>query len=365
MITPYTLGIEPTYSTDNVVSCIIGASGYTGAELTNLLANSNKYRISGLYVSENSDVVNKKFSDVYRKNQDEIPLPFKPLNEKALDEIIETNQAIFLCTSHKVSAQIIAQISEKVDLVKKNYRRKNSKTKNLRIYDLSGAFRLKNAELYPAHYGFEHPCPDLLKHTAYGLVEWNTPGIKRSNIIAVPGCYPTASTLGLMPLIATQLLDLSFKPIINAVSGISGAGKTPSATNSFCELSLQPYSLFSHRHLPEINQQLGAEVVFTPHISNFDRGILATIYCQIKKDTSEQEIKSAFLKSYKDSSNVRLVKHYPSINNVKYTPYCDIYWQKDPDSEQLIVVTAIDNLLKGAASQALECAEIHRNDNEY
>lgn len=146
------------------------------------------------------------------------------------------------------------------------------------VFDLSGAFRVNDATFYEKYYGFTHQYPELLEQAAYGLAEWCDNKLKEANLIAVPGCYPTAAQLALKPLIDADLLDLNQWPVINATSGVSGAGRKAAISNSFCEVSLQPYGVFTHRHQPEIATHLGADVIFTPHLGNFPRGILENHY---------------------------------------------------------------------------------------
>lgn len=225
------------------------------------------------------------------------------------------------------------------------------------MFDLSGAFRLKQAECYPQYYGFNHQHPELLTQAVYGLAEWNHQQLKGAKLVAVAGCYPTVSQLCLKPLLEHGLLDLSQRPIINAVSGVSGAGRKATLTNSFCELSLSAYGLFNHRHQPEIASHIGTEIIFTPHIANFKRGILATITAKLNLGVTSQQIAQAYQQSYQHKPMVRLYQQgLPSIKAVEYSPYCDIGFACD--DKHIIVVGAEDNLLKGAASHAIQCANI-------
>ena len=176
-------------------------------------------------------------------------------------------------------------------------------------------------------------------------------------LVAVPGCYPTAAQLSLKPLIDADLLDLSQWPVINATSGVSGAGRKAAISNSFCEVSLQPYGVFTHRHQPEIASHLGAEVIFTPHLGNFPRGILETITCRLKPGVSQAQVADALQQAYGDKPMVRLYeKGVPALKNVVGLPFCDIGFAVQ--GEHLIVVATEDNLLKGAAAQAVQCANI-------
>ncbi|MCL6409196.1 N-acetyl-gamma-glutamyl-phosphate reductase, partial [Dickeya dadantii] len=157
------------------------------------------------------------------------------------------------------------------------------------VFDLSGAFRVQDAEFYRRYYGFEHQHTDWLAKAVYGLAEWRAESVKQAQLIAVPGCYPTAAQLALKPLLDAQLLNSAQWPVINAVSGVSGAGRKASLTSSFCEVSLQPYGIFNHRHEPEISTHLGTPVIFTPHLGNFARGILETITCRLQPGVTQQD----------------------------------------------------------------------------
>lgn len=222
------------------------------------------------------------------------------------------------------------------------------------VVDLSGAFRLKQPQLYPKYYGYEHLHPELLAEAVYSLMEWQTEPLPR--LISVPGCYPTACSLALLPLIKAGLVADNCIPVINATSGVSGAGRKAALNTSFCEVGLNAYGFFKHRHRPEIEQNLGRKVVFTPHLGNFKRGILATSVVTLKAGVTPDQVAAAFNQAYAGKPLVRLVSHSPNVADVAGTPYCDIHWQQD--GEQLVVVSAIDNLLKGAAAQAMQAANV-------
>ncbi|MEH6454376.1 MAG: Asd/ArgC dimerization domain-containing protein, partial [Psychromonas sp.] len=169
--------------------------------------------------------------------------------------------------------------------------------------------------------------------------------------------YTTASLTALKPLAEAGLIKDNTKPTINATSGVSGAGRKASVASSFCEVSLQPYGVFTHRHKPEIDQHLGLPVIFTPHLGSFKRGILASINVQLKEGVTESQVKQAYNDAYQDKPIVRLMDGtYPALNNVVGTPYCDLGWAVD--GEDLVVFSAIDNLLKGASSQAIQCINL-------
>ncbi|MDN3389642.1 N-acetyl-gamma-glutamyl-phosphate reductase [Pseudoalteromonas sp. APC 3691] len=324
----------------NVV--IIGASGYSGAELASLVANHPNLTLTGCYVSEGSLDKNKLLSDLYPEHLGLLDCPLLPLSASAFDDIQSYADYVCLCTDHKVSVDLAPQF---LAMGKK-------------VFDLSGGYRLANNDDYVTYYGFEHQHPELLNEAAYGLAEWNHDAIANAKLIAVAGCYPTAALNALKPLKKAGLLS-SESIIINAVSGVTGAGRKASVGTHFCEVSLAPYGLFNHRHGPEIEQHLGHKVLFTPHLGNFPRGILETIYVQLKPGVTKENVASA----YQVLANEPLIRllgdKVPSIKGVAKQPFVDIGWQQQ--GTQLIVMSAIDNLLKGAAGQALQCINISMN----
>ncbi|MEZ8102466.1 N-acetyl-gamma-glutamyl-phosphate reductase [Vibrio bivalvicida] len=319
---------------------IIGASGYTGAELALMVHKHPELTLSGLYVSANSLDAGKDIAQLHGKLAGIISQPVLPL--KDVEAVANQTDVVFLATAHEVSHDLAPQFL----------------AQGCQVFDLSGAFRVKKEGFYSEFYGFEHQHDAWLDNSAYGLAEWNVQAIKQSQLIAVPGCYPTASQLAVKPLLETGLVDTAQWPVINATSGVSGAGRKASMTNSFCEVSLQPYGVFNHRHQPEIASHLGTDVIFTPHLGNFKRGILATTTIKLIAGTSEQQVAAAFSSAYQNKSAVRLLDSaLPNIQNVENTPFCDIGWKVQ--GEHVIVVSAIDNLLKGASSQAMQCLNIH------
>lgn len=324
----------------NVV--IIGASGYSGAELASLVAKHPNLTLAGCYVSEGSLDKNKLLSDLYPEHLGLLDLPLLPLGESAFDDIQTSADYVCLCTDHKVSVDLAPRF---LAMGKK-------------VFDLSGGYRLASNDDYVTYYGFEHQYPELLNEAAYGLAEWNHDAIANAKLIAVAGCYPTAALNALKPLKQAGLLS-SESIIINAVSGVTGAGRKASVGTHFCEVSLTPYGLFNHRHGPEIEQHLGHQVLFTPHLGNFPRGILETIYVQLKPEVTSEQVTQAY-QVLADEPLIRLLgDKIPSIKGVAKQPYVDIGWQQQ--GSQLIVIAAIDNLLKGAAGQALQCINLSMN----
>jgi N-acetyl-gamma-glutamyl-phosphate reductase len=223
---------------------------------------------------------------------------------------------------------------------------------------LSGAFRLKDTDVFANFYGFEHQQAACLQKAVYGLAEWYSENIASASVVAVPGCYPTASLSALKPLAENNLLDDTVRPVINAVSGVSGAGRKASLTTSFFEVSLQAYGVLGHRHTPEIEAYLGTPVIFTPHLGNFKRGILATVTVKVKQGVTSTQLEQAYTQAYADKPIVRLRESFPKIDDVANTPFVDLHWKLDETSGYAVVTAAIDNVMKGAASQAIQCLNI-------
>ncbi|RXJ73464.1 N-acetyl-gamma-glutamyl-phosphate reductase [Veronia nyctiphanis] len=319
---------------------IVGASGYTGAELTRMVHQHPSLELVGLYVSANSADAGKPISDLHGWLKGQVDAPLQPL--KDVSEVGKKADVVLLATAHEVSHDIAPLFLEQ----------------QCTVMDLSGAFRVKGDNFYPDYYGFEHQHGEWLDKAVYGLAEWNEAEIAQADLVAVPGCYPTASQLALKPLIEAGLLDGKQWPVINAVSGVSGAGRKASMANSFCEVSLNAYGIFSHRHQPEISAHLGQDVIFTPHLGNFKRGILATITAKLADGVTEAQVSEALENAYGDTPLVRAlgVNQSAKLQSVQQTGYCDIGWSVQ--GQHVILTSAIDNLLKGAASQAMQCINI-------
>ncbi|MDC0610115.1 N-acetyl-gamma-glutamyl-phosphate reductase [Vibrio sp.] len=318
---------------------IIGASGYTGAELAYMVQKHPELTLSGLYVSANSVDAGKSIAQLHGKLDGVVDMEVQPLTDP--EAVAKESDVIFLATAHEVSHDLAPVFL----------------ANGCQVFDLSGAYRVNSDEFFTKYYGFEHKFGDWLENAAYGLAEWNADKITSAQLVAVAGCYPTASQLAIKPLIEGNLLDTVQWPIINATSGVSGAGRKATMTNSFCEVSLAPYGVFTHRHQPEISAHLGRDVIFTPHLGNFKRGILATVTMKLAAGISEQQVNEAFEKAYAGKPAVRLKSGLPRLQDVQFTPFCDIGWKVS--GEHVIVVSAIDNLLKGASSQAMQCLNIH------
>ncbi|MBN7819611.1 N-acetyl-gamma-glutamyl-phosphate reductase [Bowmanella yangjiangensis] len=323
-------------------TCIVGASGYTGAELAALLAKHPGFELAALFVSQGSQDAGKLLSDLYGRFTGLLDMPLQPLSQDKLAQLAADYDLIFLATPHEASHEWAATLTSGKAVV----------------MDLSGAFRLKDKDIFARFYGFAHEQPELLQDAVYGLADWHGDKIRQAKLVAVPGCYPTASLTALKPLQVCGLLDEQQWPVINAVSGVSGAGRKAALNTSYCEVSLQAYGVLGHRHQPEISAELGRQVIFTPHLGNFKRGILATVTVKVKADVTASQVSDAYNAAYQGNPMVRIRSSWPKIDEVAGTCYCDLHWKLDETSGHLVVTSAIDNLLKGAAAQALQCANI-------
>ena len=319
---------------------VLGASGYTGAELCNLLSRHPSMQLACAYVSENSNDSGKALSQLYPQFPGLDGVTLQPFSLADVHEMDGVSLA-FLATPHEFSHDVAPALLDA----------------GIRVADLSGAFRLKDAATFARFYGFNHLQREELALAEYGLVDFYADKITRASLVAVPGCYPTASLLALKPLAA--LLDTAVRPVINAISGVSGAGRKAALNTSFCEVGVQAYGVLGHRHQPEISAWLGQDVLFTPHLGTFKRGILATISVRLREEVNIADIQHAYQQAYVNSPLVR-VSHgqMPRLDDVVNTPRCHIGWQFDPHSGYLVVSSAIDNLLKGAAAQALQNANL-------
>ena len=318
---------------------IIGASGYVGAELAGLLAQHSKVSIEHLVISENSTSNGKNFADLHARWQGVIDVPLLTFSTQWFETFGSQLDAVFFATPHEFSAQWASKFVEK----------------GVKVFDLSGGFRLKSLDDYPKYYGFDHQYPSAVSDAQYGLAEWHPEAIAKAKLVAVPGCYPTASLLAIKPLMTNQLVDENQLIVINGISGVSGAGRNANLATSFNEVSLKPYNILAHRHQPEISQEAGAQVIFNPHLAPFKRGLLATVTLSLKNGVNKSDVTQAFENAYQDQPIVRIKQSWPQIDHVAHTPFADVYFEVDEEKQVAVVSCAIDNLLKGAAGQAVQC----------
>lgn len=309
---------------------VAGATGYAGQELIALLARHPNVRLHTA-MSSSVDSAARPLPRLARVWDGQV----EPLDQKRL----ATNLDIaFLAVPEKAAAELAPPL---VDA-------------GVRVIDLSGAFRIRDdaarSRWYPA-------TKSLPSGAAYGLTEHYKDDVRDAALVANPGCYPTAALLALLPLAKTGLLDTSADVVIDAKSGISGAGRAATDRTHFSENhgSVSAYGLFNHRHVAEMEQELGAAITFVPHLVPLDRGILETIYFKVAPGTTSEQIADAFSAAYRDEPFVRLTGDVlPEIKHVAWTNFCDIGWRLDPGSRRVVVVACLDNLVKGAAGQALQ-----------
>ena len=309
---------------------VAGATGYAGQELVALLSRHPHLSVQAA-MSSSADSAARPMPRLARVFSGTL----EPLNTAKL--AAETD-VVFLAVPEKASAELGATLVEA----------------GLRVIDLSGAFRIRDDvqrhRWYPA-------TKSLPSGVAYGLVEHYREEVKHAQLVACPGCYPTAALLSLLPLSHAGLLDTSAGVIVDAKSGISGAGRAATDRTHFSENhgSVSAYGLFAHRHVAEMEQELGAEVTFVPHLVPLDRGILETIYVKVQAGTTPEQIADAFERAYGAEPFVRLTGDaLPEIKHVAWTNFCDIGWRLEPGSRRLVIVACLDNLVKGAAGQALQ-----------
>jgi N-acetyl-gamma-glutamyl-phosphate reductase len=321
---------------------IAGASGYTGAELLRLLIQHPGAEVVALTAETHAD---QPISQVFPSLAGFMDLTCRRLDPATLAADAEF---IFLALPHKASMGIGA------DLVRRG----------VRVLDLSADFRLKDPADYPRWYGFEHAAPALLEEAVYGLPELHREAIAAARLVAVPGCYPTSAILGLSPLLAQGLVDPE-TIVIDSISGVSGAGRKPELPTHFSEAneSLKAYGVAKHRHTPEIEQELSGvasrevSVTFTPHLAPLTRGILTTITARLTRRQSTADLLGVYREFSRTRPFMRVLEEgrLPETKHVLHSNLCDIGLVSDVRTGRVIVVSAIDNLVKGASGQAVQC----------
>lgn len=325
---------------------IAGASGYAGAELVRLAAAHPYYELTAV-TSEKS--AGQSVSSVFPSLTGIVRYRFEALAPEALAERAD---AVFLALPHTASQDPVALCIQAGKLV----------------VDLSADYRLKDVAAYEKWYQTPHVHPHLLREAVYGLPELHRDAISHAKLVASPGCYPTAAILQLAPLFAEDLAQLD-TVVIDAKSGISGAGRSPALPYHFPEAheSLEPYKIGRHRHIPEIEQELSGvmskpgavTVTFTPHLVPMNRGILSTAYCKLKQDIILADLRALYRDFYKDARFVRLYEDIvPNPHYIRGSNYCDVGIYADLRSGWVVTVAAIDNLVKGAAGQAIQAMNL-------
>ncbi len=320
---------------------IIGATGYAGAELVRLLLQREDVEIvwygSRSYVGED-------FASIYRNVSH---LVEEPCRDDDMEKLSRLADVIFTATPQGFCA---SQVTEGI-------------LSRARVIDLSADFRIKDVHIYEEWYKLKHAAPQLIEEAVYGLPEINREKIKGARLIANPGCYPTCSLLTVYPMVKEGLIDPDTL-IIDAKSGTSGAGRSAKVPSLYCEVneSMKPYGVASHRHTPEIEEQLSyaagrpVTISFTPHLVPMNRGILVTAYGTLTKSVTPEEVKAVYDKYYADEYFVRVMTPgmVPQTRWVEGSNFADIAFQIDPRTRRLVMMGSIDNMVKGAAGQAVQ-----------
>ena len=317
---------------------IAGATGYAGQELLRLLARHPGAAVTAAMGSSATSTPRELPALAHLWSGHVVPLDLEVLCSEA--------DAVFLALPEEASAALAPQLL----------------ARGRRVFDLSGAFRLRDDSARAKWYPHTKQLPD---GTLYGLTEHARQSIASARLVSCPGCYPTAAALALKPLVSAGLVAGDI--VIDAKSGVSGAGKTPSERTHFSEAhgSVSAYKVFAHRHGAEIEQEVGRPVTFVPHLVPLDRGILETIYVRVPPGTTDATIAAAYAAAYAGSCFVRITgTTLPVIKQVVWSNFCDIGWALDEPTSRLVVVSVIDNLVKGAAGQAVQNFNVAYGFNE-
>ena len=334
---------------------LIGGSGYIGGELIRILLGHPDVELTTIVSRQN---VGKYIHKIHSNLRGYTTLKFSPLDENYLAKTCET---VFTATPHGSSRDLVPKLLES----------------NLKVIDMSADFRLKNPRDYPVWYGWEHTNSQFLDKAVYGLPELHREEIRKADLVGVPGCMATSAILGLAPLVKEDLIEKE-RIVVDLKVGSSGSGSKPSVASHHAERfgGVRPYKTVGHRHIAEIEQELNlltaqpVKISFSPHAVNMVRGILATMHVFPTKKIEETEIWKAYRTLYKDEPFIRYVKdreglyRLPDPKVVAGSNFCDIGFEKDDHANRLVILTAIDNLVKGAAGQAVQCLNIMQSLGE-
>lgn len=320
---------------------IIGATGYAGVELVRLLLSHKEVEIKWYGSKSYIDI---KYAEIY---QNMFQIVEDICLDDNMDKLSKQVDVIFTATPQGYCASILTE--EILSRVK--------------VIDLSADFRIKDVKVYEEWYQIEHKSAEFIEEAVYGLCEINREAIKKARLVANPGCYPTCSFLSIYPLLKEGVIDSS-SIIIDAKSGTSGAGRGAKVNNLYCEVNenIKAYGVVGHRHIPEIEEQFTIQaeeevkINFTPHLVPMNRGILITAYANLKKEVSYEDIKAIYDKYYKDETFVRVLDKDvpPETRWVKGSNYVDVNFKIDPRTNRIVMMGAMDNLVKGAAGQAIQ-----------
>jgi N-acetyl-gamma-glutamyl-phosphate reductase len=320
---------------------IVGGTGYTGVELLRILVNHPEAEVVAITSRAEEGL---RVDELYPNLRGHLDIRFSHPDAQLLAQC----DVVFFATPHNVAMNLVPEL---MDL-------------GIRVIDLSADFRIRDAELWSKWYGEPHACPDLLADAVYGLPEFNRDDIVNARLLACPGCYPTSVQLGLLPLLEEGLIDQS-RVIANAASGVSGAGRQAKIDNLLSEASdsFKAYGVAGHRHLPEIEQGLadiagsGVQLTFTPHLLPMIRGIHSTLYAELTDSrVSLETVQSLFEERYADEPFVDVLPagSHPQTRSVKGSNVCRIAVHRPQGRDTLVVLAAIDNLVKGASGQAVQ-----------
>ena len=324
---------------------IIGATGYVGVEIVRLVRNHPRMEISTVISQTFSG---KKMSDIYPGFNKVFDMP---LNSLDIDKVAKNSDIIVTALPHGVSSKIVPQLF----------------SKGKRVLDHSGDFRYNNINIYEKSYALTHNAPELINYSVYGIPELYREKIKNTKIVGNPGCYPTCAILGIAPLLSNKIVNTN-NIIINGVSGVTGAGRTAKHSFQFseCDENFKAYKVVNHRHTSEIEQELsliaGEEisVSFTPHLAPMKRGMMCTIYANLQKECTANSIIAIYNEFYKNDFFVRVYEKdtLPETKYVTSSNFIDIGVTIDERLNRVIVTSCLDNLVKGAAGQAIQALNI-------
>lgn len=324
-----------------MIKAVIIGDGYAAADLVRILSVHEHVQVAAITSTEN---IGRKFSDVYPHMTGLTDLTLKATDPS---ELRNEGEVAFLALPHGLSVPIVAEMLEG----------------GVKCVDLGADFRLRDTDTYKKFYDLEHARPDLLSEAVYGLPEIYRSDVKACRIVANPGCYPTGAILGLAPLLRQKLISLG-GIIVDSKSGVSGAGRSLSRNVHFCEVNegFKAYGIGTHRHAPEIEQELSAaardkvRITFTPHLVPMNRGILTTSYAELNPGVSPAEIRGAFEETYTGERFVKILPEgvFPQTKWVYGSNYVHIGIHVNPDTGRVIIISALDNLTKGAAGQAVQ-----------
>lgn len=320
---------------------IIGSTGYAGQELVRLLLGHKDAEI--VWYGSRS-YIDQKYSKVFGNM---FQLADDICRDDNMEEMVKQADVIFTATPQGLCASLVNE-----DVLS-----------NVKIIDLSADFRLKDVNIYEQWYGITHKAPQFIEEAVYGLCEINREKIKGTRLLANPGCYTTCSILSLYPLVKEGIVDPQ-SIIVDAKSGTSGAGRGAKVPNLFCEVneSIKAYGVLTHRHTPEIEEQLGyaagedMKIIFTPHLVPMNRGILVTAYARLRKQVSYEEVREAYDKYYQDEYFIRVLDKdvCPETRWVEGSNFVDVNFKLDERTGSVVVMGALDNVVKGAAGQAVQ-----------